>query len=316
MSIKHYVVCQHGLFGTRRDFARIDEYFNHPNSEVKVIVLQRNETWLGTLDGVVPAGERCFNEIMELIYNERFARGAMVSFLGHSMGGLYLRYALRKIHEKYSHIWAEYSLRLNYAIFIASPHAGVWCSSWMIRVSCNYVFQYIANTARDLILTSDILVDLTDKNGIDSLNAFTRVILYGNEARDKVVSASSSLILNPFSLPPVHASVRAKQEVMTIREFLCTHSDEKEELIDPPRMNPKQKKIIFNINKGLNHVSRFLVDSPSSLPSIFQQFDNTAHTRIICHGLMDRNRVGMPMIEHIERILGFAETVVPSDQSK
>ena len=312
LEVNHYVICQHGLFGNRIDFARLVEHFNHPNTEVNVIVLTGNEGLVQTLDGVIPAGDRCCTEILELLWNQRIPAGSTLSVLGHSMGGLYLRYALRKIQIEHSAVWEEFQLKRKYAIFVASPHCGIWSSSWLVRISCNYLLKYIVNTAKDAILASTVLVDLSDDHGIESLNMFERVVLYGNQARDKVVSASSALILSKEYIPPKHVSQRARSEVMTITEYLMstTPEEDKPTLLAPKCPNSRQCQIVRKLNNGLRNVSRFLVDSPSKLPSMLQQFDNTAHTRIICHGLLDRSRVGLPMIDHLERILGGAENVV------
>lgn len=312
--LMHYVLCQHGLAGSATDFARLVERFNHQDSQVTVIVLRANIHMFRTLDGVESAGNRCFKEICELIHSQVIPIGSTVSVLGHSMGGLYLRYAMRKIEMENGEIWAHYSLIRKYAVFIASPHCGVWSSSWIVSMSCNVFLKHIVNTARDVILASDILLDLTDAPGLAALNGFDRVILYGNQARDKVVSASSALVLCPSMFVLENASRQAKSDVMIITEFLHEHTEEnaQADLITPCRGNEKQSKIVQNLNAGLKRVTRYLVDSPSTLPSLFEEFDNTAHTRIICHGLTDRNRVGLPMIEHLRRILGGTEAVPSS----
>ena len=310
MKILLYVLCQHGLLGKSVDFKALVEHFNHENSEVKVIVLKASASMAKTLDGIEAGGKRCYNEIMELIWSEQIPKGSTVSVLGHSQGGLYLRFALREIHKHYNTIWEEYELKRKYSIFIATPHTGVHCSSWYIRNSVRYLFKHVSTSARDLILASSILLEISDYDGVDSLNAFERNVFYGNQARDNLVSASSALILSREVPNSTNSPQKNRQEMMTITEYLENHDDENCEtygVIDPKCANPIKAKIVMLLNQGLKRVSRFLVNSPSALPSVLEQFDNSAHTRIICHGLMDKSRVGMPMIEHLQRILGGAE---------
>ena len=302
----HYVLCQHGVLGNRVDFHTLVHHFNHPDSVVKVVVLTASEKFFQTLEGIEAAGHRCIAEIRKLVSDGEIPQGSTVSVLGHSMGGLVLRFALRELEIESVDFWNQHGLVRKYAIFIASPHTGILGSSWLIRTSCAMLLRHVSGTAEDLVLASPILLAISDDYGIASLNAFDRVVLYGNQARDKVVSVSSALVLSSDLVGGGMST--AARDIMTITEFLHEQSEEQETFEE----DPVRTQIVKNLNNGLTRVSRFLVDSPSSLPSFFQVFDNTAHTRIIAHGLLDRSKVGLPMIEHLQRILGFTENVTTS----
>lgn len=292
---KHYVICQHGLFGSGNDFRFVQEHLNNSGRNMEVILLKASSFPPKTLDGVIPGGTRCYDEIMSWIHAGRVMPDSDISFIGHSLGGIYIRYALRLIEQKTPTLWSEHSLARKYVIFVASPHCGIHSASWWVRQSSKYLFKHAFATVKDLLLETPILLDLCDPAGLQSLNAFQRVVLYGNIARDHTVTAMNALIL-PAAIP-----VQEHQDasVMKITEYVIQHEDT-ENASDSDVL-----KLVNRFNAGIKNLTRYVVNSPPSsrIPSLFSSFDNTAHARILCHGILDRARVGQPMLEHLESIL-------------
>jgi hypothetical protein len=283
-SPNHYVLCQHGLFGGAIDFKNITDHFKQTEG-IKLIVLTASAFAPRTLDGVAAGGRRCCDEILELVRTGQIAPGSAVSVLGHSLGGLYLRYALRLIERDYSFVWEEYMLTRRVAVFIATPHCGIQSSAGIVTASSKCLFRHLCQTPKDLVLDSPVLEELCDEVGIRALNNFNRIVLYGNIARDGTVSASSALIL-PAAIP----ITRQDPATMTITEWVM----QSEEL--------PTGGIVEKLNTGLKNVSRFLVECPRIgwfVPGII---DNSGHTRIISHPAFDRSKVGQPMIDHLENI--------------
>jgi hypothetical protein len=109
--VKHYIICQHGLLGSSRDFKLLKEYFEaKPDDFFEVIALKNSSNLLGTLDGIKAGGTRCMNEILCLLWGGQIEEGSFISFIGHSMGGLYLRFALRQLETYYPKIFCYLNL--------------------------------------------------------------------------------------------------------------------------------------------------------------------------------------------------------------
>ena len=292
--MKHYVLCQHGLLGNAADFQRLADHFNSRNDQpVRVIILEKSSGLTQTLDGVEEGGSRCLNEILSLIWSETISRGSRISFVGHSLGGLYFRFALREIESHYTKIWDDFSLERIACIFLATPHVGIDCSGWIVRNSVKHLFRHFSSTARDLNLTSNVLTQISDEKGLESLNHFKSVILYGNAQCDNLVSLSSSLILTSDSVPLVDTPTSDTVVITELTSHETTTHDSSNARSD----------IIECLNKGLKHVRKFAVWFPQKLPNSLRFMDNTAHHRIVCHGILDRGKEGLPVVHHLEAVL-------------
>lgn len=273
--MKHYVLCQHGFMGSRIDFQTFVAHLD--NAETIIVPLVANEG--KTLDGVEKAGNRCLTEIVDFIQSNTCNESVFVSVLGHSMGGLILRFALREICLADPEYWTRNHVTLKLAIFIATPHTGVPTQMPLIQ------------TGADLALKSPILMQISDEYGQSSLNAFQNgVVLYGNLVRDKFVSAESALIC-----AKVHA-VQAGDACMIIAAYEVPH-------VPHTTAIDTSSTIRELLNTGVKNIKRFLVQSPPAWPQFLQRLDNSAHGRIIAHGQLDRAKVGMPMIHHLANIL-------------
>ena len=290
---KHYLICQHGLLGTSSDFTRLVEHFVRENPEtVSVVLLASNENITHTLNGIEAAGERCVREIIAVVDEILIdSNGVSVSFLGHSMGGLFLRYALRKIYRENPSFWEDRRIRLSRAFFIATPHCGTMASSWIIQMGAQYLLRHLFKSINDISMGTSFLETIADADGIGSLKKFGIVLLYANLYSDQLVSTSSAL-----ALPRIRDMPRLNNSLtVQIKEYPSSDSDS---WLPDDVLSPQQMAIIQGIGT-LTNISRYLVIIPSRLPSFLQRLDNSAHTKIICHALLDRRKVGMPIIEHI-----------------
>jgi len=291
--MKHYILCQHGLLGSQADFRNFAEYFHSiPGNPVEVIILTASAGVTQTLDGVSKGGRRCMNEIRGLFESGVIPKHSTVSLLGHSLGGLYIRYALRQIEIDNPTLWESFCVKRNFCIFLATPHLGIECSGWVIRNSVNFIFRHLSSTADDLSLRSTILEDISDSAGVQSLIKFERIVLYGNRRGDNLVSLSSSLLVLPGSLTETHTDPGT-----TVTEFFPSSVADVS--------NPTENRAVIerNINSGVRNLSRFIVNFSPGLPETLAVVDNSAHYRIICHEIIDRGKAGLPVLKHIEGLL-------------
>ena len=294
---KHYILCQHGLFGNKHDFERFQEHFDgFPDEQVHVVLLTRNSRPTRTLDGIVAAGSRCFDEILEFIAGLPLEVDNNMSFIGHSMGGLILRYALRKIEVVDPDLWSRSKITRKLAIFLACPHVGIGGSSWIVRMTSQHFLRHLSRTVSDLTLKSPDLSDLCDTMGMDSLRPYDRIILIANVSGDRLVSAESALVVAELTPPAVDESA-GKADVLIV-EYCQTVK-----VTVHGSIKPEQQMIIDTFNRELTNVSRYLVAFPPSYPSLFRHFDNSAHAKIVCHGWLDSARTGFPVVKHVATLL-------------
>ena len=292
--MKHYILCQHGLLGSQADFRNLAEHFHSlAEKSVEVVILSASTGMTQTLDGVVEGGRRCMHEILNLLQTGAIQRNSQVSFLGHSLGGLYVRYALRQIQIDHPTLWDDFCVKRNLCIFLATPHLGIECSNWVIRKSVDFLFRHVSSTAEDLSLRSPILRNLADEVGIESLNEFKRVVLYGNFRGDNLVSLSSSLLVPPGAVPQTNTTSGTSITEFSPPSTTTNSSD----------VTDSRSFILHHLSSGLHNLSRFIVFFPPGLLGGLSVIDNTAHHRIICHGILDRGKAGLPILKHIEDLI-------------
>lgn len=91
----HLVVLQHGLLGSKHDFARFVEIFR-AQFQADELYLHAGESngasFFQTYDGVDQGGERLADEIQQLA--AKMPKLQKLSMIGHSLGGLYNRYCI------------------------------------------------------------------------------------------------------------------------------------------------------------------------------------------------------------------------------
>ncbi|KAI9914099.1 hypothetical protein PsorP6_005943 [Peronosclerospora sorghi] len=119
----HLIILQHGLLGSRHDFARFSEIFRSCFQLDDFIYLHAAESnatsFFKTYDGIDRGGERLADEIQKLVM--QMPNLKKFSMIGHSLGGLYNRYCIglllcRGFFDKIEPV--------NFMTF-ATPHLGI-----------------------------------------------------------------------------------------------------------------------------------------------------------------------------------------------
>lgn len=148
------VVLQHGLFGTLKDFTALVSVLQAKND--RVIVLRcPTVASLKTARGI-PWLARALSEYVIGELRPLLATGNVnLSFIGHSLGGLIVRYALPLIEE--AGVLDPARTRLVSYISICSPHIGIRrthrAASWwskIVMLACS--LSLIGPTGRELML--------------------------------------------------------------------------------------------------------------------------------------------------------------------
>lgn len=185
-----------------------------------------------TTDGVINGGERAIQEMLDVITTNVAQRQDLdgnatcqditISVLGNSLGGIYARYAIAKLLDRWncSYVGSDpsalvasiqnRSYRIHYNIFCttATPHLGVAGHTFLPipRTAEIGVAHALGNTGRDLFRLNDLLKDMaTSREYLEPLGRFRKRIAYANAyGTDFPVPAHTAAFLSETSSYPHH----------------------------------------------------------------------------------------------------------------
>jgi hypothetical protein len=186
-----------------------------------------------TTDGVQCGGERVVEEILEVIRENVVKRQPLetdsvafrditISLVGNSLGGLYARYAIAKLTERWNrtanvgdstamHININNrTYRVHYNIFCttATPHLGIAGHTFLpiSRTAEIGVAHAMGTTGRDLFRLNDLLKNMaTNREYLEPLSRFRKRIAYANAyGTDFPVPAHTAAFLSETSTYPHH----------------------------------------------------------------------------------------------------------------
>ncbi|GKZ00792.1 hypothetical protein MPSEU_001030900 [Mayamaea pseudoterrestris] len=248
-NVLHFCFLMHGHRGYSQDlaylsaqmrkvalakFAKQSDGSNEQFNDIVLHAMVCNEK--KTTDGVVNGGERAIEEMLEVIRRGVLERQAMendtlkcqditISVLGNSLGGIYARYAVAKLTERWncttgtedeqSTLFATMNnrtFRVHYNVFCttATPHLGIAGHTFLpIPRSAEIgVAHAMGNTGRDLFRCNDLLKDMaTRREYLEPLGRFRKRIAYANAyGTDFPVPAHTAAFLSETSTYPHHFS--------------------------------------------------------------------------------------------------------------
>lgn len=203
---RHLIVCQHGLHGFASDWENFVKTVQCTLPfGIRVYVSSANENF--TSDGVANGGRRLAAEIIAEL-GATCELDCYISLIGHSLGGLYIRYAAEILHR--TGVFTKHR-PINF-ITLASPHLGIrrdpnrslfnsmyiTIANWLCRSTREMLLQ--DNTEEIIEHGMPVLQWMTSDSYISSLRAFKRRSLYANISHDIQVPFSTASILpyNPF----------------------------------------------------------------------------------------------------------------------
>lgn len=185
---KHLVVLVHGLSGTAADLGYLARRLE-ADASVRVLASGANEPFPRTLDGVDAGGARVADEVRQVASAYK-----TISFVGNSLGGLYARAALRELRDADRSTFAG----LTPAVFVttAAPHLGARQTTYgplapLLRLLPSFVS--IAKSARDAMLQTSTVADLSCCEALAALALFPRRRAYGSSSGDFMVPTASAL---------------------------------------------------------------------------------------------------------------------------
>mmetsp|Transcript_7458 Transcript_7458/g.18843 ORF Transcript_7458/g.18843 Transcript_7458/m.18843 type:complete len:641 (-) Transcript_7458:141-2063(-) len=235
--VVHICFLVHGLNGMSKDLSYLKramtetaldrrEQARNANNKTHDVVLYApfcNE--LRTNDGLVAGGERLVDELRDMIHQEmeeRLTKGnrtkaptITLSFVGNSLGGLYSRYAIAKLVDRFCQeeggaliLDGKYRMFLNIFCTTATPHLGV-ASHTFIRLPRTAevgVAHAMGQTGRDIFRVNDLLRQMATKSHyLVPLKKFQQRIAYANAyGTDFPVPVHTAAFLNHESDYPHH----------------------------------------------------------------------------------------------------------------
>mmetsp|Transcript_9960 Transcript_9960/g.13675 ORF Transcript_9960/g.13675 Transcript_9960/m.13675 type:complete len:339 (+) Transcript_9960:158-1174(+) len=207
----HLVVFVHGNHGLPSDWdnlaSLVEKKFQKQRIDYFFVKSASNSK--DTHVGIEIGGKNLADEITTAIMNKINPSkkvSVYISFVCHSLGGLFARSALQIL---FLHPLSQI-LHPTSFISICSPHLGARKASklfpvarWTAHTICEYLYE---QTGQDLMLNSDALQNLAET---DPLDHFKEVTLVGLTHNDLPVTMCSATIAtnNPFSPPHVSAGL-------------------------------------------------------------------------------------------------------------
>eukprot|EP00551_Chaetoceros_affinis_P009532 CAMPEP_0203672064 /NCGR_PEP_ID=MMETSP0090-20130426/7678_1 /ASSEMBLY_ACC=CAM_ASM_001088 /TAXON_ID=426623 /ORGANISM="Chaetoceros affinis, Strain CCMP159" /LENGTH=747 /DNA_ID=CAMNT_0050537295 /DNA_START=398 /DNA_END=2641 /DNA_ORIENTATION=- len=225
----------------------------------RIVLHSCRSNWNNTSDGVEAGGDRIFNEILGVIRNSmenQFSGGddgdgidnndtivdVTVSLIGNSLGGLYSRYALKRLaefskeqclqkdsnsvdgentknetdHKSVSKVsfLIDGKIRVHFNTFCttATPHLGVSGHTYLPlpRSAELGIGSLMGQTGRDIFRMSPLIKSMcTEDSFLKPLSSFRKRIAYANGYHtDFVVSTKTAAFLHPESKIPHRMSDR------------------------------------------------------------------------------------------------------------
>jgi len=287
----HLVILQHGICGDHeKDLANISSKLqNHFPGKLHTVLSDANSGGALTFDGIKAGGERLAN----LIKQSFLRPGGAISFVCHSLGGIYARQALGVLEEEG---WFEtFQITAMNFVTLATPHLGIgeFSNSTSLTKPIELLSRLIPPgpwkknwaTIHSLALNSDTVPNLARGAPLRALKRFQRRAAYGNLIDDLFVRPCSALMLPrlpeftdalepgiPMELPVVEPA--ADQD---LRSF-------------PPKQHDTLRQMLGTLEEM--EWEKYLVHFPKTKSS-------DAHNKICNHGALDPENHGHETVKHL-----------------
>eukprot|EP01029_Cantina_marsupialis_P014553 TRINITY_DN319_c1_g1_i1.p1 TRINITY_DN319_c1_g1~~TRINITY_DN319_c1_g1_i1.p1 ORF type:complete len:368 (-),score=97.52 TRINITY_DN319_c1_g1_i1:237-1340(-) len=198
---KHLVVFSHGLFGSNSGTRFLLKLVGQLDSDAMVVNASSNTgslfSYFSTTAGVKKCGTRFADEVRSI--KDENPSLEEVSFIGHSCGGLWVRYALSLLLDENEEI---YGMKARNLCLVASPFLGV-------RKGINEYFELAAKylcgkTGKELLLldgnddNKPILVQMTEPESVfvKALEVFKEKFMFGNVNQDTKVPFATAMAVS------------------------------------------------------------------------------------------------------------------------
>jgi len=233
----HLVVLVHGLHGSSRDFLLLEKSILERDSKHRVVVFRPSVNEGRSTDGISRGGSRVAEAVKA--FCPKFPSLESISFVGFSLGGLYVRYAIFLLMD---HCAPERSLicglKPENILLVASPNLGVSGFGpfrYFPRVLQVAIVNLLGDTIRELFLVDrkkfDGLVPLlwamTDESFISAIAKFRRRYLFANVRFDVEVpygtaamQPSSRRVFDAPKQPDFSFMVKCNSKIRIWKKYL------------------------------------------------------------------------------------------------
>ncbi|PRP77257.1 lipid particle protein [Planoprotostelium fungivorum] len=208
LEAEHLFVLVHGISGAASQMFEIGSLIAKTHDRVYVHYATSNDLIALTMDGIDIGGERLACEVLNIC--QRLMNIRYISFIAHSMGGLYARYCIGRLYEQN---FFQYIRPINF-ITLATPHVGSRRPlDTVVGIINNIICRCIlSTTGRQLILLdheeSPLLLQMTELDGphMKGLSLFTVRVAYANITGDFAVKYGTSAITSSMPSPDLFVS--------------------------------------------------------------------------------------------------------------
>eukprot|EP00898_Chlorokybus_atmophyticus_P006664 jgi/Chlat1/699/Chrsp104S01163 len=224
---KHLIVLAHGLAGTPEDWNYACKEMTSRMGDRAIIHVSRVNGGRSTFNGVDVAGKRLAEEIRDVVRQHPALQ--RLTLIGHSLGGLFVRYAAGALYEP-SDTWSESDrgriaglVPYNF-VTLATPHLGSVNQVPFLPNPLQGLAGPVApllfgrtgrhlflrdkdgeKDGRDLPLLARMATDCSEAPFISALGSFQSRVVYANAGMDHLVGWATSAILRENELPPLPA---------------------------------------------------------------------------------------------------------------
>ncbi|KAJ3424751.1 alpha/beta-hydrolases superfamily protein [Anaeramoeba flamelloides] len=144
--------------------------------------------------GIDVSGNRLKNEVKKIIGDKQ---DFDISFLGHSMGGLVVRYAIWALSQEG---WFEkHNAKPKNFVTICTPHLGTtqYSKVFLFNFVFNNLVQHLNKTSSQFMVKDDqkLLLRMSQPDFVKTLEQFPNRVLFGNSRFDWRVPFYSSLMI-------------------------------------------------------------------------------------------------------------------------
>lgn len=235
----HLLVLVHGILASPTDWIYAEAELKRQLGDKFLIYASSSNTYSKTFGGIDEAGRRLAEEVLNVVQKTKSLK--RISFLAHSLGGLFARYAIAihykdqmdrladstvenaEISESTTKLGTIAGLEPVNFITLATPHLGVRGKNQLPflfgvpileKLAAPLAPIFVGRTGRQLFLTDGkpnkpplllrMSSDYDDKKFISALASFRSRILYANVSYDHMVGWRTSSIRRETELvkPP------------------------------------------------------------------------------------------------------------------
>lgn len=194
ISMKHLVILQNGLNGFHLMMSPVRSFLTKNLSADHHIIISPVNNWCKTHDGIENGGYRLYQFIKKLLKQHKYGT---LSFIGHSLGGLYIRYCIGLLHSDNTFD----TLTPHVFSTVVTPHIGIVNNSPLIKWLSNLI---IGQTGQDLLIKdkSSIISIMSENQSsyVLGLSKFKHKIIYGNLKSDSHVPFETACICPQLKL--------------------------------------------------------------------------------------------------------------------